>query len=179
MVELSEDAEKLLIELYNHTGGKDAATVSMFEIGEAAGLDRDRSGAAGEELIGWEMVEVRTLSGGIAIAEEGVRAARSIGGTGNAGEDDVKLGAGPVLDDREREAVDRIVSRIKTRVETLGLDFDRLSEIMADLKTAAAQLASPRPKTAVFKEVLISILNIVDDANAGAEARDIRRMLGK
>ena len=180
MADLSDNGKRLLTELFARTGGDTAATESMFDVGEAAGLNRDQAGAAGEELIGWGLVEVRTLSGGIAIAESGIQEAHKMGiGAQKADETGFQLGAEPVLDDAGARAVDRIVSRIKSRAETLGLGFERLSEMVADLKSIDAQLASPRPKTAMIKEGFRSILAILESADAGQESAEIRRVLGQ
>jgi hypothetical protein len=178
MVDLSEDSKRLLTELFTRTGGDNAATESMFDVGEAAGLDREHAGAAAEELIGWELVEVRTLSGGIAIAEDGVAEANRIMGGGERAEPGAfRLGDDPVLDEGGKAEVDRIVSRLKREAEAFGLGFDRLVEMIADLKTIDAQLTSPRPKTAVVRESFRSILAILD--GAGQSGTDIRQILGE
>ena len=178
MVDLSEDSKRLLTELFTRTGGDNTVTDSMYDVGEAAGLGRERSATAAEELIGWELVEVRTLSGGIAIAENGISEANRIIGGGKSAESGAfRLGDDPVLDDGGKAAVDRIVSRLKVEAESFGLGFDRLAEMIADLKTIDAQLTSPRPKTAVVKESFRSLLAVLD--GAGQSGADIRQILGE
>jgi hypothetical protein len=180
MTDLNENQRRYLAELFTRTGGDTGATVSMFDLGEAIGLDRDEAGSTGEELIGWGLVEVRTLSGGIAISESGVEEVQRMGSAGQeADASGFRLGAAPVIDEAGAKAVDRIVSGIKSRAESLGLGFDRLAEMVADLKTIDVQLASPRPKTAVVREAFRSILAVLEKADAGPESEEIRRLLGQ
>ncbi|MGD8368095.1 MAG: hypothetical protein PVG78_10655 [Desulfobacterales bacterium] len=180
MADLSENEMRLFTELFHRTSGDTAATVSMFELGESVGLSRDEAGAAGEELIGWGLVEVRTLSGGIAISDRGVEEANQLGLGGQEADDTgFQLGFEPVLEDPGIQAVDRIVSGIKSRSETLGLGFEPAAELIADVKTIDAQLASPRPKTAVVREVLRSILAVLESADAGQVTAEIRQLLGQ
>jgi len=180
MGDISENGIRFLLELYKRCGGNPAVTFSMFEIGQDLGLEREKSGAVGEELIGWGLVEVRTLSGGVAIAESGIERARQLSGE-IASPDDrrIRLGADPVLDEAGRNAVDRLVSRLKSNIEDLGLGFDRLSEIMADLKSIEAQLSSPRPKTALVKEGFRSMIEVLNAAGAAQQSRELRDLLGE
>ncbi len=179
MVDISKDAKRFLTELYARTGGDSGATVSMYEVVEADDWSRERSGAAGEELIGWGLVEVRTLSGGVAICESGIEYFKKEEAE-KVGEPAAPLGSETVLGDEAREAVDALISRLKIRTETFGLGFEKLAEMIADLKTAGAQLSSPRPKTSVIKEVFRSVLAVLDTVESGGrEAEDIRRMMGE
>ena len=84
-------------------------------------------------------------------------------------------------------------SRIKpTRVNTalgdarfdqegriIELDFDGLSELMADLKTIDAQLGSSRPKTAIIRECLRSLKSILEAASEGEILVKVRGLLGE
>ncbi len=180
MGDISEEAILFLQELYRRCGEDPAGTCSMFEIGQALGLEREKAGAIGEELIGSGLVEVRTLSGGVAIAEIGIEKARQLSGP-IAGRDDrrIQLGADAVLDEAGRDAVDRVVSRLKSDIDDLGLGFDRLSEIMADLKSIEAQLFSPRPKTAIVREGFRSMLEVLNAAGAAQQSRALKDLLGE
>lgn len=180
MGDISDDGIRFLQELYNRCGGDLSSTFSMFEIGQALGLEREKAGAVGEELIGWGLVEVRTLSGGVAIAENGIEKALQLRGQ-SAGQDDrrIRLGAEPVLEEAGRNAVDRLVSRLKSDIDDLGLGFDRLSEIMADLKSIEAQLSSPRPKTALVREGFRSMIEVLNAAGATQQSRALKDLLGE
>jgi hypothetical protein len=64
------------------------------------------------------------------------------------------------LEDSGRQAVEQIAAELKQQAGSLGLDFDTLAELMADLKTIDAQLGSSRPKTAIIRECLGSVLEV-------------------
>ena len=76
-------------------------------------------------------------------------------------------------------AVDGAAARIKSRIDDLGIGFDGLSELMADLKTIGAQLSSPRPKTAVIRECLRSVIGVLDAGNGAEESRRLQHPLGE
>ena len=180
MGEISEVGIQFLQELYNRCGGDPAGTFSMFDIGLAVGLEREKAGAVGEELIGWGLVEVRTLSGGVSIAESGIKKVRQLS-AGPPGPDGraVQLGTDPVLEEAGRDAVDRIVTRLKSDIGDLGLGFERLAEVMADIKSIDAQLSSPRPKTAIVREGLRSMLDILKETGAAQQSRAVKDLLGQ
>ena len=179
MTELSTDAIEFLKTLQGQTNGDSTVTVSMFSIGEAMGLDRERAGTVGEELIGWGLVEVRTLSGGIAITEAGMQKTGGPGAEASAAGPGTVLGPDPLLSEDAVAAVDGAAARIKSRIDDLGIGFDGLSELMADLKTIGAQLSSPRPKTAVIRECLRSMIGVLDTGNGGEESRRLQVLLGE
>ncbi len=155
---LDKEAIDLLLHLYRQTGGNTSVQVSMYEVGASLGLDREAASRITEDLIGWEMVELRTLSGGVGIRPEAVKAIEDSGMAGPAEPDALAaFGRDAVIDANARQVVEHILSDIKSRVGSFGLDFDRLSEVMTDLKTIDAQLDSPRPKTAVVRECFRSL----------------------
>ncbi len=134
----------------------------MFEIGQTLGLDRESSSKVAEELIGWAMVEIRTLSGGIGISDEGVREIEAAGLGGDSGHSAaISLGSAPVVESAVGEAVQQAVDAIKSEAGDIGLSFDLLAELMADLKSLDAQMASPRPKTAVVRACFMSLKEIL------------------
>jgi len=138
----------------------------MFEIGDMLGLDREASSKVAEELIGWEMVEIRTLSGGIGISEDAVREIEAEGlGAEPDPSNSATLGNDPIIDSGVRQAVEDAAGAIKNEAGGIGLAFDILAELMADLKTIDAQMASPRPKTAVIRECFLSLKNILASAD--------------
>jgi hypothetical protein len=124
----------------------------MYEIGEALGLDRDSAKRLSEELIGWNLVEIRTLSGGIGISQDGIAEAHKLSGSLTAAEEiGFKLGKATVLDEDGRRAIEKITLDLKQRTGSLALEFDVLNEFIADLKTIDAQLSSPKPKAAILR----------------------------
>jgi hypothetical protein len=176
--QLDEDAKNLLLHLYRQTGGKPSVQVSMYEAGASLGLDREAASRAAEDLIGWEMVELRTLSGGIGISDKAVQ---EIEDSGLAGPNEpgslAAFGKDVIIDADARQVVEQIVSDVKNRAGSLGLDFDRLSEVMTDLKTIDAQLDSPRPKTTIVRECFRSLKAALDGVETGETVDRIGKLL--
>jgi hypothetical protein len=176
--ELDEDTRRYLIALCEATGGETAAQVSMYGIGEALGFDRTAAGRLAETLIGCDLVEVRTLSGGVGLTAEGVAEGRKSGAQ-LPGEADTgpRLGDGPVVDAAARQAVEGVAGELKVGLGGFGLAADGLSELLTDLKTIDVQLTSPRPKTAIVRECLGSVGRLLKAAGQEAAAERIRLFL--
>lgn len=165
--ELKEEDRCFLVEMFRRGDDDPLASVSMHEIGERLKIDRQKSSHISEVLISFGLVDLRSLSGAIALTAEGRQAARAIQATG--GQDGFTLGRGPLLDDVRRQAVETITTDLKQQTGELGLDFDALNELNADLRTIETQLASPRPKTAIVRACFQSIRDVLksaDDAQA-------------
>ncbi len=167
-----------LIELCEQTKGDPSVQVSMYDIGAALGLDRDDAKRIAEALISWELVEIRTLSGGIGICEEGIAEARRIGaGSPTSQEAALKLGAAPVIDETIREGIEQIILDLKSRAGSMGLAYEALTEYVADLKTIDAQLGSSRPKTAILKECFRSIKDVAEKVGAKDSVAQIKALI--
>lgn len=159
--EIDGIGQQFLIQLFQETGGDATMQVSMYDVGDQLGLDRDTAAKVAQELIGSMLVEIRTLSGGVAISADGVQAAKElIGPAASKDGEAATLGDAPILDSSGRQAVEQIAAELKGQAGNLGLDFETLTELMADLKTIDAQLGSSRPKTAIIRECLSSILEV-------------------
>jgi len=178
--ELDEIGQQFLIQLFEQTGGDSFAQVSMYDIGEGVGLDRDTSSRVAETLIGLQLVEIQTLSGGIGISTEGANeASRLTGGVSPAGISPGKLTDQPVMDPISCRGVEQAAGELKSQAGNLGLDFDGLSELMADLKTIDAQLGSSRPKTAIIRECLRSLKEALEGSVENEILLKIKRLLGE
>lgn len=176
--ELDETGQQFLIQLFDQTSGDSSTQVSMYDVGEGLGLDRDTSSRVAENLIGLQLVEIRTLSGGIGISTEGANEVKRLtGGVSHAGDSPSKLTDQPVMDSISCECVEETAGQLKSRAGNLGLDFDGLSELMADLKTIDAQLGSSRPKTAIIRECLRSIKGVLEGAAEAEILAKIRTLL--
>ena len=176
--ELDEVAEQFLIQLSEQTNGDMSVQVSMYDIGELLGMDRDTAYTVALELMGLQLVEIRTLSGGIGISADGSARVRDlVGPLASDNSEYTKLGDEPVLNSGGQQAVGQVVSELKTQTGSLGLDFDTLSELMADLKTIEAQLDSSRPKTAIIRECLRSVLGVMENAKDSRISGRIRKLM--
>ncbi len=176
--ELDEAGQQFLIQLFEQTGGDPSAQVSMYDIGEGLGLDRDTSSRVAETLIGLQLVEIRTLSGGIGISTEGANEVKLLtGGTPLADGSPGKLTDQPVMDTTSCQSVEQVAGELKNQAGNLGLDFDGLSELMADIKTIDAQLGSSRPKTAIIRECLRSLKEALEGSVENEILLKIKRLL--
>ncbi len=68
---------------------------------------------------------------------------------------------------------------LKSQAGNLGLDFDDLSELLADLKTIDAQLGSSRPKTAIIRECLGSIKETLEGLADNKSLGQVKTLLGE
>lgn len=163
--ELTETEQQFLIELYKQTKGNVASKVSMFDIGAALGKDRTESSRTAEVLIGWELVEVKTLSGGIGITAAGNELIKQMGVSGTSElTKSFKLGNAPMLNPTDRQQIESILAELKNETPSLKLVFDSLSEWMADIKTIEAQLTSPKPKSSIIRECFRSMKDAIKNS---------------
>lgn len=178
-IELGETGQQFMIQLFEQIRGDQSVQVSMYDIGGRLGLERGVASRVAEELMGLQMVEIRTLSGGIGISAAGSEMMQNLIGplAADVGESS-KLGGEPLLNSASRQALEKIVSEIKDQTGTLGLDFDSLTELMADLKSIDAQLGSPRPKTAIIKECIRSISSVLKKTSNRVLAGRIHGLVG-
>ena len=178
--EVDERGQQFLIHLFEQTGGDTSVQVSMYDVGEGLGLDRDAASRVAETLIGLQLVEIRTLSGGIGISSEGAEQVRGLmGGAPLAGTSTAKLSDRPILDQSGCQAVQQVAEEIKIQAGKLGLDFDALSALMADLKTIDAQLGSSKPKTTIIRECLHSLKGALEESSENEILVKIKGLLGE
>jgi len=179
-IEMEEMCRNFLIQLFEKTKGDTAKQVSMYDIGEILSLDRDHASKTAEELIGLQLIEIRTLSGGIGITADGVEKVQNlIGGTRSADGAISKLGGDPILDAAGRQSIETATADLKSRLSRLGVDFDTLSELTADLKTIDAQLGSSRPKTVIVRECLRSLKSSLVNSGNKEGLGQIQILLGE
>ena len=172
--------QQFLIQLFNQTKGDSTVQVSMYDVGDQLGLEREIASSVAQELIGSRLVEIRTLSGGIGISADGSRMAKKLMGSEAPDDDEfLQLDDTPLLNASGRQAVEQIVSELKIQAGSLELVFDSLAELMADLKTIDAQLGSTRPKTAIIRECLFSVLAVLKNSGDHKSAGRIRTLVGR
>jgi hypothetical protein len=152
----SPEALNYLAELYQRTAGDVSVQVSMYEVGAAVDMEKTAAGKLAEDLIGDGLVEVKTLSGGIGITALGIEQVQAAGLAGGAAAP-VALGDGPLLEGENKAAVVSLVREIKSAAAQKSGSYDSLEEMVIDIKTLEVQLLSPRPKTAIVREVLLSM----------------------
>ena len=155
MVTVSPEAKAFLYELYNRTGGDPDAQVSMYEVGQSLGLEKNDAGSMAESLYIQGFAELKTLSGGIGITREGMAVLEI---KIDAGPDaSLSIGNSPVIDDQGRAALDIILPEIKKHMTDSRMPYSQIEEFLMDIKTIEVQMLSPRPKTGIIREILKSI----------------------
>lgn len=180
LYEIDDTGRQFLLQLYQQTNGDPTVQASMYDLGEELGLDRDASSRVAEQLIALQLVEIVTLAGGIAISTDGLKEIQaSFGAQTVAGETVTQLGSEPVLDHTRSQAVVQVADQIKAQAGNMGLEFEKLAELMADLKSIDAQLDSPRPKTAIVRECLRSIKETLEGRVQEDSLAKISGLLGE
>ncbi len=173
---MNENEQRFLIQLYQRTQGSISAQISMYEIGAELGMDRVQSSRATEALMSLGFAEIRSLSGGISISGDGVREAEKHV-TGPGIEAAHNLGNKAVIDENSREAVNTVLTNLKKMVPDMGLAFELMEELMADMKTVEAQMMSPRPKTPIVRECFVSVGNMLEKNKKGRELKIVKDLL--
>ncbi|MDX2439609.1 MAG: hypothetical protein QNK40_03580 [Desulfobacterales bacterium] len=175
---ISENERNFLIKLYELTQGNPSSQVSMYDLGEAIGLDRDNALKTAEVLFGFGLAEIKTLAGGIGITEAGLsEVMKNDADKKMAGATVFRLGDAPLIDDTGQKSVEQIISGIKTQTGSLGLDYDSLEELLADLKTIDAQLTSSRPKTKIIRECFQSIIDVLQKVDADELVNQVKGLI--
>ena len=170
--------KRFLQDLFTETDGDCDRQVSMYDVGTGLGLERSDASRIAEDLIAADLVEIRTLAGAIGIRPGAVDDVRELLGVDAPASESVqRLDSTPVLSESGKHLLDVLTAEVKSQVGSLGLEFDVLTEILADLKTIDSQLESPHPKTAIFRECLCSISENLARSNATALADRIKASL--
>jgi len=178
--DLDEIDRQFLFQVFQQTNGDPTVQVSMYDIGEGLGLNRDAALRVAEELIALQLVEIKTLSGGIGISVSGVEEVQHSFGDQTVADDQVvRLGDTPILDQVQCQVIEQVMADLKVHAGNFGLDFDRLNELMADVKTIDAQLGSSRPKSAIIGECLRSLRAVLEKIGERESLQKIRGLLGE
>ena len=146
-------SRQFLENLYAQTGDDADAQISMYDLGATIGQERDQIRLTAEDLMAEGLLEIRTLSGGVALSEAGRELFNKNKADKKAAEDN-RLGQNTPLDERQRDLVDITLIRFKAEIGNQALAYEDLTEIMADIRTIEAQLVSPRAKTPVVRACL-------------------------
>lgn len=175
MSDLNSRQESYLEELCRVTGGDPTVQASMHDVGAAIGLEREAAGKLAEELIAQGYVEIRTLSGGIGITQLGIDSA-------NAGSDATvsagrRLGDTTILDENDRAVVEAALEGIKNAAGKTSASYPQMETLVMDIKTIEVQMLSPQPKTAVVREVFLSLQLTLSAMNMADQVSAIQQML--
>jgi len=179
MSTISQEEKNFMLELHTMTGGDIAAQVSMYDVGSALGLDKSAVTALSQDLMIEELVELKSLSGSIGITGKGLAVLEREGLIAAAGQQTVRLGNGPVIDDQDRQQIELLLAEIKAGAASSPADYAHLEELVIDIKTMEVQLLSPRPKTAMIRSIFHALQGSAALAAGSAGiAEKIGRFLG-
>ncbi len=167
IADLDPTSRQFLETLYAQTGADTTVQISMYDLGAAMGLDRDQSTFTAEDLMAEGIIEIRTLSGDVGLSENG-KALFQNDNDADAPRTDKRLGHHSPLDERQRALVEELLATLKGEIGEQSLGYDALAEMVADVRTVEAQLASPRPKTAIVRVCLEAVRD-------GAAAQSVSR----
>jgi hypothetical protein len=176
--EQDEHQISFLMSLFDTTQGDGAIKVSMHDVGMAIGLDKKDAARVAEAVIcvGW--AELKTLSGGIGISQEGVDKAVSLGARLPLDvEGVICLGEESVINDGVREVVESVLAALKLEIVQETFDFNTTAEIIADVRTLEMQLFSPKPKTAIVRAGFESMKAILANAKNIDTLSKIKQLL--
>jgi hypothetical protein len=150
----SEDfsRQRFLQALYNRAEGDFALQISMYDLGTDLGFEKDEAAVFAQELFIEGLAEMKTLSGGMGITQKGLKAL-GIEITPKKEDNSFILGNGPVLDEQGKKAVQELLNKIRTALDSKAISFDLMEEIVIDLKTIEVQMLSPKPKTSIIREI--------------------------
>ncbi len=172
-------SKSFLQHLYQLTGGDTSAEVSMYDIGDALGLDRSESGALAEDLIIDGLAELKNLAGGISITAEGLQTLDISTAEKSRGAGLIELGHKEIVEPDVAQAVEEMVDEVRTAVSSVIKEYGAVEEIVIDIKTLDIQLRSPRPKTSIIREILSSLASVLARQEGSEKlAATIRRMIG-
>jgi hypothetical protein len=171
--ELTAEAQAFLAGVFDRTAGDSTQRVSMFDVGAALGWEREAASHTAQELMGLGMIEIRTLSGAVGLSAEGAAVVRGSRAPVE-GSPVAPLGQDRVMTPAECRRATDLCASLRAAAEGGSLP----PEIEADLRTIAAQIASPRPKTAIVRECLRSLLESLDPGGSRSYA-GIKALLGE
>lgn len=168
-----DDMQKRFLQtLFEQTEGDLRQAASMYSIGQMLDLDKDASVRTAEMLMGAALVEIRSLSGAIGLTEDGIQAAAALSGSEETSDAERQtLCRSIILDKESIRWVEQTVWDLKAQIGLYKSGYDLLTELIADVKTLDAQLMSPRPKTAIVREVLCSIRDQLENNDPKFSAR--------
>ena len=178
MIDTDGNQTNFLRTLHKRADGDTSFQASMYEVGEAIGLDRDAAQKTAEHLMGEGLIEIKTLSGGIGITQSGIEKIEEIdGGEADQGQAPLSLSDSLILSPSDVRILETVITNIKYGINDLGLDFEDLADLTIDIKTIDIQLTSQNPKTAIIRECFNSISTCLSKSKNAGMLKQVRDLL--
>ena len=173
----AERSNDFLLELYNQTEGDTEKQVSMHDIGAAIGMEKTEASMLAEDLIMDQLVELKTLSGGIGITAKGLDALQKIGVVQGSTTGSYRLSREKIATAEDKDAVNALIKEVQISKKLTGSTYENLEELIIDVKTLEVHLLSLNPKTAVIRELLRSLHECLRKNNITSVADQIATMI--
>jgi hypothetical protein len=71
-----------------------------------------------------------------------------------------------------------VIEALKNSLKELGLEDDTKGELVAEIKTLESHAASPKPKTSIIRESLLSVRSIIEGATGSLIASGLLSQIG-
>lgn len=180
MSTLSQEEKNFILELHNMIGTNVEAQVSMYDVGASLGMDKGATTGMSQDLMIEELLELKTLAGGIGITNKGLELLHREGLIAwSATDQSIRLGKGPILDGQDRNEVEKLIIEIKTGPFFTSSGYPQIEELVIDMKTLETQMLSPRPKTAIIRAVLSSLYPLLATAGSQDISEKIQKFIEK
>lgn len=164
--------------MHTLTGGNIEVQVSMYEVGGNLGMDKGAATAMSQDLMIEELVELKTLSGGIGITAKGLNMLEKAGLIAGSASAAARLGKGPVLDTDDRKNLVALLDAIKAGMFSAKVSYPQAEELVIDIKTLETQLLSPRAKNTIVREVLFSLTAALEAMGEDTLAQKVSTFAG-
>lgn len=182
---------------YKKSGGSSYKHLSMWDLGKDLGFDRNEAETICEYLAGENLLEHRTVGGGIAITHYGIREIEAALSRPSQPThyfppvniihihrmEQSQIQQGTVQSSQSGTfsfniaTVQSFVSELKSKLSQLPLGEVERSELNAEIKTIEAQIGSSRPKGNILKESLMSVRRILESASGSVAAQLLLKLL--
>jgi hypothetical protein len=74
--------------------------------------------------------------------------------------------------------VNEVIQALKNSIGELGLEDDAEAELVAEIRTLESQAVSPKPKTSIIRESLLSVRSILEGAAGSLVASGLLNQIG-
>ncbi len=146
-----------LTQLKELTGADPAQQISMYDAGDALGLDRNEAGQMAEALFIEGYAELKTLSGGIGITAAGLKALGLSLPSSAQDSGSTAFGREYIMTENDRQVLSLLLEEVKSAAGKCQAEYPLLDSVVTDIKTIELHMLSPEPKTGVIRALMDSI----------------------
>lgn len=191
------DRFRFLHRLYERTNGNYYALEDMWEVGADVGLTRDETELVMQYLDGEGLATHRAIGGAVAMTHSGVveveralskpdtpthyfppvinilHVQSMVGSQIQQGTSNSTQTQSQSITQNDLAAVQTLLTSLQQNLHSLGFTPETLAEAQAEIQTLEAQLRSTKPKSAILRESLRTLRNLVEGVASNALASGI------